>query len=71
MPEKTAFCQTLCENSGLGDPLSGHVFVFSNAQQNRLKLLFWDGSGLWFLINSSPGAPCLAWSRFLGSTPKN
>jgi transposase len=29
------------------DPLSGHVFVFSNAQRNRLKLVFWDGSGLW------------------------
>ena len=29
------------------DPLSGHVFLFSNAQRNRLKLLCWDGSGLW------------------------
>lgn len=29
------------------DPLSGHIFLFSNAQRNRLKLLIWDGSGLW------------------------
>lgn len=29
------------------DPLSGHIFLFANAQRNRLKLLFWDGSGLW------------------------
>ncbi len=29
------------------EPLSGHVFLFSNAQRNRLKLIFYDGSGLW------------------------
>ena len=29
------------------DPLSGHLFLFSNAQHNRLKVLFWDTSGLW------------------------
>ena len=29
------------------DPLSGHVFLFSNAQRNRVKLLYYDGSGLW------------------------
>jgi transposase len=31
----------------LCDPLSGHVFLFANAHRNRLKLLFYDGSGLW------------------------
>jgi transposase len=31
----------------LCDPLSGHVFLFSNARHTRLKLLFWDGTGLW------------------------
>ena len=29
------------------DPLSGHLFLFSNAQRNRLKVLFWDTTGLW------------------------
>jgi|SRR6056297_504174 transposase len=29
------------------DPLSGHVFVFCNRVGNRIKLLIWDGSGLW------------------------
>jgi transposase len=29
------------------DPLSGHLFVFANRRHTRIKLIYWDGSGLW------------------------
>lgn len=29
------------------DPLSGHVFLFTNRSHTRLKALVFDGSGLW------------------------
>ena len=29
------------------DPLSGHLFLFSNRERSRMKALVWDGSGLW------------------------
>lgn len=30
-----------------GDPLSGDLFVFCNRAKNRLKILFFDSTGLW------------------------
>lgn len=29
------------------DPLSGHLFIFCNRRRDRIKILCFDGSGLW------------------------
>lgn len=31
------------------DPLSGALFVFANARRTRIRVLTWDGTGLWLM----------------------
>lgn len=44
------------------DPLSGHVFAFCNARRQRVRLLVWDGTGMW-LMTKRLESGTFAWPR--------
>jgi transposase len=47
------------------DPASGHIFLFANARRDRLKLVFFDGSGLWVCAKRMEGGR-LRWPASTG-----
>ncbi|MBT5707695.1 MAG: IS66 family insertion sequence element accessory protein TnpB [Verrucomicrobia bacterium] len=44
----------LVEHQLKQSPVSGYLFAFCNRRRNRMKLLFWDGSGLWHCVRDRP-----------------
>jgi transposase len=45
-------------SSGVGeDPRSGALYVFCNRRHTRIKVLYFDGTGLWVLSKRLDGAP--------------
>jgi transposase len=52
----------LVRNRFQEDPLSGHLFVFANRPRTRLKLLYWDGSGIWVCAKKLPRGT-FSWPR--------
>jgi transposase len=50
-------------------PESGHVFIFTNARRNRLKLVVYDGSGLWICAKKLDRG-CFRWPVVDGMVKK-
>ena len=48
------------------DPLNGHLYLFTNRKKNRLKLLYFDGTGIWVCAKRL-GRGCFAWPKATGS----
>jgi IS66 Orf2 like protein len=45
------------------EPMSGHLFLFSNSRRNRLKMLYWDGYVTFAIMGQMLCRTCLVQKR--------
>lgn len=48
------------------DPLNGHLYLFCNKRKNRVKILCFDGSGLWICTKKLQQG-CFSWPDVEGT----
>jgi len=51
------------------DPCSGALFVFTNKRRNRIKTLYWDGTGMWVMIKRLEEGR-FTWPKGIGASGK-
>lgn len=56
----------MTEGTLQSDPKSGAIFVFTNKRRNRIKILYFDGTGLW-VMSKRHATQCPFWFFDKGS----